>query len=150
MTDKMRDFVKGLIPGLVGAPLPYTGTEPVAYLYNGVRLPKLPEYDSAVYPFAAIVTLSSGEMALECYKSAVCQYVEGGAGIGSGEWCIYIDTETDFLRFKHSDGAWIAATDGYRYRLSVQFGDVKWADFDLINEDGSIYLAVTEPVPVYE
>ena len=26
MTDKMRDFVKGLIPGLVGAPLPYTGT----------------------------------------------------------------------------------------------------------------------------
>jgi hypothetical protein len=26
MTDKMRDFVKGLLPGLVGAPLPYTGT----------------------------------------------------------------------------------------------------------------------------
>ena len=28
---------------------------PVAYLYNGVRLPGLPEWDKTVYPFAVIV-----------------------------------------------------------------------------------------------
>ena len=55
MTDKMRDFVKGLALGLTGAPLPYTGTaEPVAYLYNGYRLPPLPNRDKAQYPYATI------------------------------------------------------------------------------------------------
>ena len=43
MTEKMRSSVMGLILGQFSSPLPMAQKEPVAYLYNGVRLPKLPE-----------------------------------------------------------------------------------------------------------
>lgn len=58
----MREFNRkswliGFALGLCGKPPPIAGSrrEPVAYLYNGVRLPKLPEYDKSVYPYAVIV-----------------------------------------------------------------------------------------------
>lgn len=58
----MREFNRkswliGFALELCGNPLPIAGSkrEPVAYLYNGVRLPKLPEYDKSVYSYAVIV-----------------------------------------------------------------------------------------------
>lgn len=49
----MNSFLKGLALGLAGKPLALA-KQPVAYLYNGVRLPKLPEWDRVAYPYAVI------------------------------------------------------------------------------------------------
>ena len=58
MTEKMRSSVMGLILSLFSSPLPEVQKQPVAYLYNGVRLPKLPEWDRETYPYATISVIS--------------------------------------------------------------------------------------------
>ena len=59
MTDKMKRFVNGILRDMVGAPLHFivSKPEPVAYLYNDVRLPKLPEWDEKIYPYAYLCTV---------------------------------------------------------------------------------------------
>ena len=49
MNGKMRSSVMGLILSLFSSPLPEVQKEPVAYLYNGVRLPALPEWDNLAW-----------------------------------------------------------------------------------------------------
>ena len=41
---------------------------------------------------------------------------------------------------------WVEATEG----ASVADSNIQWANFDLLNEDGSIYLPKSDPIPVYE
>ena len=75
MNEKMRSSVMGLILGQFSSPLPEVQKEPVAYLYNGVRLPALPEWDREKYPFAVI------------------WYTPGFLGIGSYYYLIISQTE---------------------------------------------------------
>ena len=48
----LKSWLIGFVLALAGKPLPLGGgkREPVAYLYNGVRLSKLPEWDEEKYP----------------------------------------------------------------------------------------------------
>ena len=50
-------YVVGFNLALAGMAYPYSAPTPVAYLYNGIRLPALPEWDRGVYPYAYIVGL---------------------------------------------------------------------------------------------
>ncbi|MBR5862186.1 MAG: hypothetical protein IKZ08_02550 [Bacteroidales bacterium] len=52
----LKSWLIGLIVGLVEKPMLLNAVkkEPIAYLYNGVQLPKLPEWDKEQYPYAAV------------------------------------------------------------------------------------------------
>jgi hypothetical protein len=55
----LKSFQTGLALGLAGKPLPIK-KEPAEYLYNNIRLPKLPEYDKETYPYAVIGSYYDG------------------------------------------------------------------------------------------
>ena len=119
--------------------------EPVAYLYNGVRLPDINEVwtDKETYPYASIATVNG----VVCLGLQGLQYQTDGTNLivvpgYKGLWYIL------------SDGAWVYNQiedypDGLTIPLSMF--TATWTSADIINTtDNSVYLAATEPVPVYE
>ena len=119
--------------------------EPVAYLYNGVRLPDINTVwtDKETYPYASIATVTG----VVCLGLQGLQYQTDGTNLivvpgYKGLWYIL------------SDGAWVYNQiedypDGMTLPLSMF--TATWTSADIINTtDNSVYLAATEPVPVYE
>ena len=113
---------------------------PIAYLYNGVQLPPLPEWDTEAYPYVF--------------------YTNGFMGIGAGITCIsgmeYYDNNgsysfhyTGAIKYNVKDNGWGEPTV-YSDTKSCAISAVKWANFDVLNSDGSVYLEATDPIPVYE
>lgn len=117
---------------------------PVAYLYNGVRLPGLPPRDAKYrygyisngfagigrcYVYAETITYGVNENG---YYSVI---VPAGAGVTglytNGQW----ETPTVIAEDKS---------------ITVPNGSWLWANFDVLNEDGTVYLAASDPIPVYE
>ena len=150
MTESMRSCIKGLILSLFGSPLPAAPSrEPVAYLYNGVRLPGLPEWDREMYPYVmmADMTKSGVHDAIYCYflSSKDGQITDPDTLLGfvysskiNYGICVFEKTQPE-------DG-WSDFND----KRSATFGVPFWANFEVLNADGSVYLAASEPVPVYE
>ena len=108
--------------------------DPVAYLYNGVKLPPLPEWDREVYPYAVIVQNNSDS---EIYSFMVDDepFTVGAAG----------DTERLFpgASYKHNDGEWVSASGQINCKAI-------WTNTDLYTTDGALSLERSDPVPVYE
>lgn len=116
--------------------------EPVAYLYNGVRLPKLPEM---AYPFMIIsLNHSTNEYAAYALSNEV-------HGEKFGFQLYYMSAAPyDCYRVENGEWAfWFAQEDG-NLNSNPKTHTIVWADHDIIDADGSVYLAASEPVPVYE
>jgi hypothetical protein len=127
--------------------------EPVAYLYNGLKLPALPQWDKAAYPHAVITTNSSS-----FFGDKATLYVFGSytyTRTSDGDYAIYatdcrkyicpmdaqlLNAVGDWSDFSTLEGAYIDAHPG---------GYTKWVNFDLLGEAGGIFMAATAPVPVY-
>lgn len=114
------------------------------FLYNGVELPALPEWDKTVYPYAFIyiVTLdgTTGVYTLVVSSSSVMGYDGNG---------IICPSATVGQRYTVSEDSWAAASasdDFYIKRDNLIY--TVWANFDVLNSDGSVYVAASEPVPV--
>lgn len=71
MNELMRSCAMGLILSLFSSPLPEVQKEPVAYLYNGVILPALPEWDRETYPYL-VIDYFSGD-AYACHEVPTAQ-----------------------------------------------------------------------------
>lgn len=148
MNSKMRSCVMGLILGQFSSPLPEVQKEPVAYLYNGVRLPKLPEWDREKHPFAYVTFSKTLEdLGFDAYHLHVSDTIEYGVNESGNRgikgWSIASvnrHTDTNWNVMDISD-----ASPSYPY-----YQNSMWANFDVLNEDGSLYLAASEPIPVYE
>lgn len=142
-------WLTGYALGLCGKPLPFSKAEkePVAYLYNGVRLPKLPEWDRESYPYAHISKFT----AIEDYVLVVhtkplfvksSGMVQVNEDITEGVPCMkWFSTE--------ANRPWTESTSNvFRYD---QADDIAWTNTDVpIQSTGEILLAATDPVPVYE
>ena len=146
MANFDSDFMKGFALGKQLRPQVIAGLkEPVAYLYgpDKVRLPKLPEWDKETYPYAFI-------------------YLDGYTGY----YWLWAFTERPY-RLNHTgflaypDGAvairWVLYTNETEWGHKVEnaqsglfSASSLWANFDILNEDGTVYLAGSAPVPVYE
>ena len=163
----LRSFLTGLALGLSGKPLPLAKKEPIAYLYNGVRLPKLPEWDRVAYPYAAIYTYhGKHEPYNPIYRLVLSdspfKIIYANSGLGYfytaikcyGNYIAYwkIKTADDWS----GDGS---GADGMSFSLDDETGAVIWANTDIFYADdysadetlaGTLYLAASEPIPVYE
>lgn len=61
------------------------------------------------------------------------------------------DTILEGLGMEVPIGEWVvAAEEGVQEGYLEPMGVVKYASYDILNSDGSIYLAATEPIPIYE
>lgn len=126
-----------------------------AYLYNGVKLPPLPQWDKAAYPYAlvAVEEVYSGRWYAILYVFSSVNYFTSE---DNGNWCISANVSHGSRFF--AKGASIEAlqpfdedfkySDGSDGGIAITRAD--WANFDVLNEAGGVYLAASEPVPVYE
>lgn len=113
--------------------------EPVAYLYNGVRLPKLPKTD---YPYEMLVqNTQNGGCVLLCMANPAKRVDSNLYPIVIYAPYIACNATADgYGEFTNYDA------DG---NIAVLYKPI-WANFDVLNADGTVYLAASEPVPVYE
>jgi hypothetical protein len=129
--------------------------EPVAYLYghvakegetpthtiNGVGyvgevMPKLPEWDEETYRNACIGKAAGGSQFALSMSQSPCVYNGTAVVVASPRlFCMY------------NKGEWRAIASGSG---NMSLGSVIWANHDILNEDGTTYLAASDPVPVYE
>jgi hypothetical protein len=139
----LQSFLIGYTLGIAGKPLPLTaskpGSEPVAYLYNGVRLPKLPEWD---LPYAYIGNFATG------YSG----YHLDQRPYSKNDGYYYIPNGTKIREYKLTDEAWVTTGEHvweYEY-AETDCNTLVWASFDILNTDGTICFAASKPIPVYE
>lgn len=143
---------KSMLMGwLVGRRIRQQPKSLVAYSYNGVLRPPLPEeWDKEKYPYAVILS-GGNELGMYSYAfffSSV-EYVVGNDGSR------YIKVGTDDLVCNVSGyspeellagwGALYKWDRDHEYKIA----NITWANFDVLNADGSVFLEATEPVPVY-
>lgn len=140
-----------------------TGATPIACLYNGIQLPPLPEWDKAKYPYATIFVYEGGELFGSIIPASAVLYLYTARPAVSGDstelWMYQpgdieyrIDAETIPNLAEFEDwGSPIVLADSKGGGIT----NIKWANFDLYyqtdidGKKGQLYLAATEPVPVY-
>lgn len=152
MTDQMKSFVKGTLLGLVSRAEFPQGKEPVAYLYNRVRLPKLPEWDRVAYPYAMIFDCETYEDLGTGANLALLPEIKYYNGtLGDGTPYTAIDqTGMRYFIYEEYDGdtAWGEVNEFYA--SIIPYASIHWAGFDVYDADGGLVISASEPVPVYE
>lgn len=128
----------------LGKRLRMRGRKPIGYSYNGTVLPELPELDKEKYPYAALayVDITNGYWIFVCSPTPIilseCGTLEN------------IDNAVPIIDTTLVDGVWgtpEVSENGMDYFPWVI---AKWSNHDILNEDGTLYLAASTPVPVYE
>lgn len=109
------------------------------YLYNGVELPALPEFYG--YPYVVIHRdIYINTYYARAYSDPLIRksdkifvFTDGEAG---QEWCSL------------NDGKWGEIVIGTVSRLDGPGIEMLWSNHDILNSDGTLYLAASEPVPI--
>lgn len=114
------------------------------YSYNGTVLPDIntvyTEAVKASHPFAMLCYNIYGTLTLQVITVRPYYNGENMAIPTAYGYIIYIVREGEWSLYYRNDDAW--ATNSH----ALPF----WTNFDLLAEDGSVYLAKTEPIPIYE
>lgn len=120
---------------------------PPLYVFSDHTLPQLPKWDKAKYPYAVIRFIESQSWTshnryvlyvFSGYPTINGNFVQGGNGFG---WCgsyALCDGSFEWGRLGESDG--ICTTLQKIYAV--------WANVDILNEDGTVYLAASEAIPI--
>lgn len=165
MTEKDKDFLEGLAISAACHVLPVRKVfrEPIAYSYNGVILPKLPEWDRERYPYAFIFNQSNCAV-LRCTNVPVHleftrEYIEENNV--STPIVVANDGET-FVLLSYGttkNGELVAGQEAEEWTIYVN-GDssngmrinipILWSNYGLCYSDGEIHSAASEPIPIYE
>ena len=134
---------------------------PVAYLYNGVRASAIPEYDKDRHPYVVLCLydymsaisktdklvvyfLSDIKITNDLYDTngTYRDFVWHAPGDKTATATRPYDSAGDFTEF----GEVSELSDSLKFALE----NVIWTNTDLYNTDGTLYLASSDPVPVYE
>lgn len=119
------------------------------YLYNGVELPALPEWDKTVYPYACISYTITHSRFYRIFIGTGPIYrsdTDGSYDFGlllQKSYALNSDStawaETSITVGEH----WIANINNeWNGKFPV------WTNADIIKSDGSVYLAASDPIPV--
>lgn len=141
----LTSFLKGLALGLAGKPMELAEKkEPVAYLYNGVRLPKLPEWDKTAYPYVHIRKLLSFYY---LYYSPVELWVNDSGNLVPKDGSTAVGL---FRTYNSTNNAFGNPQETTFDQQGNGWKNVIWTGTDIYNADGTLAIAASEPVPVYE
>lgn len=141
MTEKDKDFLEGLAISAACHVLPVRKVfrEPIAYSYNGVILPALPEWDRERYPYAFIA--HSAERYIYFFVLDEPTYHEGSDGV----W--YISAVSHSVTDYEDPSEWRPGSGNTIDRACT---GLMWSNFDMLSWTGSVLLEASEPTPVYE
>ena len=134
----------------------------VAYLYNGVRLPKLPKWDKTTYPYAVIVAFPGkglwthavtffnalGYVPSEPNSSGRYAYTVPG-GVTYKSYHLYPD-EPDVWKEDFLSGPYESTTAFLVGWPEAPEAGIIWSSVDIVNDDESLHLEASDPAPVYE
>jgi hypothetical protein len=140
MTEKMKSFVKGVLLGLCGHPLPQG--EPVAYLYNGVRLPAIPERDEE-YSWCTIVS-----------GTRITLYLTNYPGTGYSRNLVFKGQDGNvvkILEYRLKDGIWQDPAFSEHTSNAIGHLGFIFTNYNLYHPStGKLTLPKSDPIPVYE
>lgn len=155
--DQLRSWISGLVIGLASNPVPMNKIDkiPVAYLYNGVRLPPLPDVDRTKYPFVYIwynTAFQGGYCVI--FSSVTFHRIFVHYDIlDSDGWQMLANEDGNIIRYfmwlSKGEFAWELNASESILRDDVQGDDPIWANYNVLDENGETVLAASEPVPVY-
>lgn len=116
------------------------------YLYNGVELPALPEWDKETHPYAVIrvATFALFTKALLYIMQDFHLYDADSFQSTTGDMVCSITWTT--ANGMDTDAEW--SEFGETGTSTFGLAETIWSNFDIYNEDGTLYLAASEPVPV--
>lgn len=112
------------------------------YLYNGVKLPELPDYDKETYQYAYISCASKYDpYILRLSAGKIAKYN-----------AIYAKVPAPSLRYKQSGAGWVLVSENSEdYNIFVSADNSIWSNHDILNTDGTILFGVcADPIPVYD
>lgn len=114
------------------------------HLYNGVELPGLQSLN--LHPYKALGFNTQENTYMAAFSTAEFYIDAYGYGRVSADANVIV-------YIPHPDGTMWAAYDADNYTSGTYFFhtsvfSAKWSAFDIMNEDGSVYLAASDPVPV--
>lgn len=121
------------------------GASPVRYSYNGVELPPLPEWDKETYPYASI------------YNGKIL-YISKTPQMFSVLGHNWLRLDVPILKAVYSqDGNYMWSDfeeisngeDGFWYEQIYEHTKM-WANHNIMSTNGGIYLAASDPAPIYE
>lgn len=123
-------------------------SEPVAFLYNGVKLPGLPVVEGFDKAFIRKHPYFGGAYSLYCFSEI--EYVKHDDNTQN-----IVCNATNCRYFDNLDNAGESVVDHWAsYRVdegSVAFQNwAIWSNFTMYNLDGSVCMEASDPVPVYE
>ena len=110
------------------------------WLYNGIEHPELPKHEQ---PYAFICNTPF-------YVSAYfLPSIEFGYNPGRPDepsWSVMLPNGTQFAKTNREKTEWgnVEADTGQAFTIS----NIHWANFDVLNEDGTVYLAASAPIRV--
>ena len=154
-TDKfpLKAWLTGFALGIVADLM--KEKEPIAYLYNGVLLPPLPERDMEEYKYVFMHIYNGTHyyeldvVATKTPNAFVYHHSERTFCIGWGQPHIRTSGNT-FLtferKFEWKEWNWNSTIDN----RVIGDNDIIWSNYDICYEDGSVYVKASEPIPVYE
>ena len=123
----------------------------MGYLYNGVRLPKLPEWDKEKYPYAYITSTRLSTSTV-WYLSLPREWGDFSKAVFADDYVFYSKGGARF-QIKHYDGENMPQRWGsFEESESSWTCDVSrmiWSNTDACTADGTILLAASDPIPVH-
>lgn len=139
-------------------------------LYNGVKFLEMLEYDKVKYPYAYLCVYDvsaskeayKGESMAELRLSSkpfTAYPAEGKAKFtGTFDQALYFGINGDQLAADNAnigfaDGEWVLSFERNNMTTSatgayITLSEITWCSQDLLNEDGSVYLATAAPIPL--
>ena len=115
------------------------GTPANGVSYNGTVLPDIESvWDKQKYPYVAVFDFASDGMGyiLHTYQNVEQQVNENECYVASGMIAL----------FSLADNVWTMMNEDTADGFEVSPNVVLWSNFDILNSDGSVYLAATAPV----
>ena len=160
MSLDLKSWLTGYALGLAGQPMPFgvaSKPEPVAYLYNGVRLPALPEWDREKYPYAFICIKPTQVMfdpKPHLYCMETTRMVDDWEILNGINGLCYLYNEEEGNEWI-SKGTVTSQNTGINSKIIWSNHDIYYDPdgyYDIGNEHlaGTVFLAASEPAPVYE
>lgn len=141
-------FMLGVIAGLIAPG--EMGKEPVAWLYNGVRLPKIPEFEGYEYMAITSYTLLNTTY----YNLYLCQSMYAGYHTtGDGDWHLLAEgvLRTGAITAGATEWPTPEATGSNIVDIGEYGSDViVWCNHSFNGPNGEEWINASEPVPVYE
>ena len=128
-------------------PIPLASADSIGVLYGEFALPKqavLPEWDKTTYPYATLFkdwNIGDIEARLVVCGSKTTMDETGRYMVFAGHslsYYYYSDTnEWKLSAFEYDD-------------MDLPENNARWTNHDILNEDGTVYLAASEPATIYQ